>query len=81
LLRQFAQSFLQLVPVVSRERELCAVLKVDAIFTMEPGFEFSNAGDAHDRGAMDANKFLGIELRLKTSNGLSQQVGFFCRMD
>lgn len=37
VLRQFAQSFLELVTMVAGERQLRTVFQDDAVFSMEPG--------------------------------------------
>src|SRR6476659_3467810 len=47
---------------------------------MKPGLQLLNKIEAHYRGAMDAHKLLGIELRFKTTNGLTKQVGLLRAM-
>ena len=45
LLRKSSQGFLQFVAIITREGELGAVLKNDAIFAMKPGLKLLDAVD------------------------------------
>src|SRR6266480_7269035 len=67
--------------MVTRERKLSAVSQDDAIFAMKPGLQLMDEIQTNYRGAMDANKFLGVELRLKAADSFPQQVGFLSAVD
>ena len=67
--------------MIAREGQLRAVLQDDAILPMEPRLQFLNEIEPNYRGAMDAHKLPGIELRFQTTDCFTKQVGLLRAVD
>src|SRR5436853_2064233 len=64
----------------STEGKAGAVVQDDAVFTMEPGLEFFYSIQVHDCRPVNPYKLLWIKLAFKSTDRLTMQKRFLCRM-
>src|ERR1700681_4543833 len=71
---RIANCFLQTRSIIPAQGELFAALEDDMVLPMKPRLEFFDFVDPHNRRAMDAQEFLGIQLGLEPTDSLAQQI-------